>query len=84
MKNTDKININIIHDLAYYLEIDNYLRDYETYNNYGDFQQKATCCHMIYNKFIDEAINHDLYIIPDYFNNKKEEIEKILKSIEEK
>lgn len=84
MKNINKININIIHDLAYYLEIDSYLKNYEIYNNYDDFQQKATCCDMIYNKFIDEAIKHDLYIIPDYFHDKKEEIENILKSIEGK
>lgn len=80
-KATNAININIVHDLAYYLEINDYLKDYEIYNNCDDYQQKANCCNVIYDKFIDEAMKHDLYMIPDYFNDKKEEIENILQEL---
>ena len=81
-KTTNTIDTNIIHDLAYYLEINDYLKDYEIYNNYDDYYQKAICCNMIYDNFIDEAMKHDLYIIPDYFNDKKEEIKNILQKLE--
>ncbi|MBS6535871.1 hypothetical protein [Peptoniphilus harei] len=74
-------NRNKVCNLAEYLEINSYLEDYKEYNNllYGD---RARVCLIIYKKYVENYLEEDLYIIPDFFNEEEEFIKNVLKNFE--
>lgn len=67
-----------LHNLTSYLEIHDYLKKYEEYQD-TDYEDQATICIKIYNHYIDKAIDHDFYLIPDYFGDYENTINDIIK-----
>lgn len=71
------LNTALLHDVTHYLEIHDYLKEYEKYKQM-DYEEMATCCIKIYHAFIEESIKQDLYLVPDFFKEHKNIINKIL------
>ncbi len=69
-----------LHNLTHYLEIHDYLKKYEEYKDM-DYENQAICCIKIYDNYIDNAINRDFYLIPDYFNDYNNTILNTIKKI---
>ena len=72
---------NKVCNLAEYLEINSYLEDYEEYNNLL-YDDKARVCLIIYKKYVENYLEEDLYIIPDFFNEEEEFVKNTLKNFE--
>ena len=66
-------NRNKVCNLAEYLE---------EYNNLL-YDDKARVCLIIYEKYVENYLEEDLYIIPDFFNEEKEFLKNTLKNFEE-
>lgn len=74
-------NRNKVCNLAEYLEINSYLEDYKEYNSllYDDM---ARVCLIIYEKYVENYLEEDLYIISDLFNEEKDFVKNTLKNFE--
>ena len=68
-------NRNKVCNLAEYLEINSYLENYEEYNNLL-YDDKARVCLIIYKKYVENYLEEDLYMIPDFFNEEEEFVKK--------
>lgn len=74
-------NRNKVCNLSEYLEINSYLEKYKEYNNLL-YDDRARVCLIIYKKYVENYLEEDLYIIPDFFNEEEEFIKNVLKNFE--
>lgn len=71
-----------VFNLSYLLEINAYLTGFEDFQEMA-FDQRAIACLLIYNRYTEEAVDRDLYLVSDYIVEKKKEVENILNDVSE-
>lgn len=69
-----------VFNLSYLLEINAYLTGFEDFQGMA-FDQRAVACLLIYNRYTEEAVDRDLYLVSDYIVGKRKEVENILNDV---